>query len=67
MRLGRGIAALVSDLARNAPQLEGFRRRLVDARQEELRNVLERGVTRGELRCDVDAKTAAALLLGLVY
>jgi signal transduction histidine kinase len=65
--IGRAIAALVSDLARKTPQLEAFRRRLVDARQQELRNVLERGVTRGELRGDLDTETAADLLLGPVY
>jgi AcrR family transcriptional regulator len=66
-RYGGIVRALLSEIARNARPVRRLRRRLVDARKEELQEVLARGVARGELRADVDARTAADLLLGPVY
>ena len=61
------IAALVSELAYNAALAKRFRRRLLDLRRDELRNVLERGIARGELHAEVDIDAAPDLLIGPVY
>jgi AcrR family transcriptional regulator len=66
-KYGRVVRVLLSDLARSAEPVSQLRRRLVDARRNELREVLARGTARGELRADIDADTAADLLLGPVY
>lgn len=64
---GRVVRVLLSALARSDEPVSRLRRRLVEARRNELREVLARGATRGELRADIDADTAAGLLLGPVY
>jgi AcrR family transcriptional regulator len=61
------IAALVSELPSNSALAQRFRRRLLDLRRDELRNVLERGIARGELHGEVDMEAAADLLIGPVY
>jgi AcrR family transcriptional regulator len=61
------IAALVSELPSNRALAQRFRRRLLDLRRDELRNVLERGIARGELHGEVDMEAAADLLIGPVY
>lgn len=66
-KYGRVVRVLLSELARSAESVSQFRRRLVDTRRKELREVLARGAARGELRADIDVDTAADLLLGPVY
>jgi AcrR family transcriptional regulator len=66
-KYGAAVRALLSELARSAEPSGRLRRRLVEARRNELREVLARGVATGELRADIDADTAAELLLGPVY
>jgi AcrR family transcriptional regulator len=65
--IGRLMAALVSELPRNAELAQAFRRHLVDVRRRELNAVLERGLARGDLRADVDTDAAPDLLIGPVY
>jgi AcrR family transcriptional regulator len=66
-KYGRVVRVLLSELARNSEPVSQLRRRFVDARRNELREVLENGAARGELRAGIDADTAADLLLGPVY
>ena len=66
-KYGRAVRVLLSELARSAEPVSELRRHLVDARRNELREVLARGIARGELRGDIDADMAADLLLGPVY
>jgi AcrR family transcriptional regulator len=66
-KYGRVVRVLLSELSRSAEPVSQVRRRLVDARRKELREVLARGAARGELRADIDPDTAADLLLGPVY
>jgi AcrR family transcriptional regulator len=65
--IGRLMAALVSELPRNAELAQAFRRHLVDVRRRELRAVLDRGLARGELRAGVDTDAVPDLLIGPVY
>lgn len=64
---GPVIVALISEIARQAEEVQPLRHRLVDARRSELREVLARGVARGELHRQIDLDAAAELLLGPVY
>lgn len=61
------IAAIVAEATRNEALAQHFRRRLLDLRREELRDVLERGIARGELPREVEVEVAADLLIGPVY
>ena len=61
------IAAIVSESIRNVTLAQRFRRRLLDLRRQELRNVLERGIAREELDEELDIEAAADLLIGPVY
>jgi AcrR family transcriptional regulator len=61
------IAAVVSESLRNDALAQRFRRRLLDLRRDELRNVLERGMARGELHAEADVDAAPDLLIGPVY
>ena len=66
-KYGRVVRVLLSELARSAEPVSQLRHRFVDARRNELREVLESGAARGELRAGIDTDTAADLLLGPVY
>jgi AcrR family transcriptional regulator len=61
------IAAIVSTATANEALAQQFRRRLLDLRRDELRDVLQRGIARGELRPEVELDLAADLLIGPVY
>lgn len=52
--VGRVLPALVVELARNAELADSFRERFVLPRRARLREILVRGVDRGELRPDLD-------------
>ena len=61
------ITAIIAESTRNAPLAQTFRLRLLDLRRDELRNVLEGGIARGELDGELDVEAAADLLIGPVY
>ena len=60
------IAAIIAESTRNEPLAQTFRLRLLDLRRDELRNVLEGGIARGEFDGDLDVEAAADLLIGPV-
>src|SRR4051812_25353922 len=65
--MGGVMQGLVSDLAADPDRQRAFRERVVGARVVELRQVVERGVRRGDLRPDADPDLLYELLLGPVY
>ncbi len=58
---------LVSDLATDPELARAFRERVVALRVAEVHRLLERGITRGDIRADVDVELANELLFGPVY
>jgi AcrR family transcriptional regulator len=65
--MGRVMQGLVSDLATDPELARAFRDRVVSVRDAEVERLVERGVTRGDLRADTDPVTAHELLIGPVY
>jgi AcrR family transcriptional regulator len=65
--MGRVMQGLVSDLATDRELARAFRERVVALRVAEVRRLLERGITRGDIRADVDVELAHELLFGPVY
>lgn len=65
--MGRVMQGLVSELAADAELAQAFRERVVARRVAEVRRVVERGITRGDLRPDADYELANELLFGPVY
>jgi AcrR family transcriptional regulator len=65
--MGRVMQGLVSDLATDPELARAFRERVVALRVAEVRRLLERGITRGDIRADVDVELAHELLFGPVY
>jgi hypothetical protein len=64
---GPVIRRLLCEIAGNAAVGEPFRATVIEARREEVRRVIERGVTRGDLRRTADPDLAAELLVGSIY
>lgn len=64
---GPVITALLSQIASNPLLGDPFRATVVQARREEIAAVIRRGITRGDLRPDVDKGLATDLLVGPVY
>jgi AcrR family transcriptional regulator len=64
---GPVIRALLSQIASNPTLGDPFRATVVQARRDEIRRVIERGVGRGDLRPDADTDLATELLVGPVY
>jgi len=58
---------LVSDLATDPDLARDFREHVVSVRDAEVERLVERGISRGDLRPDTDATTAHDLLIGPVY
>ena len=65
--MGRVMQGLVSDLATDPDLARAFRERVVSVRDAEVERLVERGISRGDLRPDTDATTAHDLLIGPVY
>jgi hypothetical protein len=61
------IRALLSQIAVNPALGDPFRASVVQSRLDEIGRVVARGVSRGDLRADVDVNVATALLVGPVY
>ena len=64
---GPVMRALISQIAGNPAIGDPFRETVVAARREQVVQVIERGIERGELRQDTDPATATELLVGPVY
>jgi AcrR family transcriptional regulator len=64
---GDVIRSLLSQIATNPTLGDPFRATVVEARREETARAIERGIARGDLRPDVDARLATELLVGPVY
>ncbi len=65
--LGPVIRALLSQIAGNPVLGDPFRATLVHARRREVARVVALGVSRGDLRTDVDPDLVTELLLGPLY
>jgi AcrR family transcriptional regulator len=65
--MGRKIALLMANSQFDEEMAEAFRLRWIDARREDARQVIARGVARGEIRKDVDAEALIDALYGPVY
>lgn len=64
---GPVVRALLSEIAINPDLGDPFRESVVQARRDEIAQVVRRGVQRGDLRPDADPKLATELLVGPVY
>jgi AcrR family transcriptional regulator len=64
---GRIIRGLISDLGVDRELARGFRERVLARRVAAVRELLQRGIERGELRRDLDLEMAVDLLLGPIY
>ena len=65
--MGKVIQGLISDLAGDDDLGRQFQERVLALRVEELRQLVARGIERGELRPDVDPAFLHELLFGPVY
>lgn len=65
--MGRVMQGLVSDLATVPNLAQQFRDRVVAARVVEVKRLVDRGISRGDLRPDTDPMLANELLFGPVY
>lgn len=65
--MGRKIALLLANSQLDEEMAEAFRSRWIDARRAEAKEVIKRGVERGELRKDVDAEVMVDALYGPIY
>ena len=65
--MGRVMRGIVSDLATDPELGAAFREKVVALRLAEVRQLVERGVARGDLRPDADPDLAHELLCGPVY
>jgi AcrR family transcriptional regulator len=64
---GRVWADLVAESQRDAEVAEAFRSKFLAARRASAREVLERGVSRGEIRLDADLELGVDLIYGPVW
>jgi AcrR family transcriptional regulator len=64
---GRIVRGLISDLGIDLELARGFRERVLARRVAVVRELLQRGIERRELRRDVDLEIAVDLLLGPIY
>jgi AcrR family transcriptional regulator len=65
--MGTVMQGLVSELATDSELAQAFRERVVSRRRAEVERVVQRGITRGELRPDIDVGLVHELLFGAVY
>lgn len=65
--VGPAMQALVSEIATDRELSDVYREQVVEPRRAQLRPVIERGITRGDLRPDTDVRLVHELLLGPVF
>lgn len=65
--MGPIMQGLVSEIAIDAELASAYRSNVVAHRVDELKKVVDRGISRGQLRDDLDAEELADLLLGPIY
>jgi AcrR family transcriptional regulator len=65
--MGRIMQGLVSDLAANPILATAFQERIIAVRHEQVAEIVERGIARGDLRPATDPELATELLFGPVY
>ena len=65
--IGRIMPGLVSEVAADPELARAYRERVVNRRVADVRRLVERGISRGDLRPDLDAEMLTDLLLGPIY
>ena len=66
-KMGRTVAALIAEGQADRELAEALRSRWLSARRAEVKEILEHGMTRGELREDLDLEVAVDSLYGPIY
>ena len=66
-KIGRTVSALLAESQADPELAEALRSRWLSVRRAEAREILERGVERGELREDLDQEVAVDVLYGPIY
>jgi AcrR family transcriptional regulator len=64
---GAVIRRLLCEIAGNPAVGEPFRASVIDARRDEIRDVIERGIARGDIRTEADPEITTELLAGSIY
>lgn len=64
---GPVVRAMLCEIAANPAVGDRFRAVVVQARRDEVRRVVERGITRGDLPVSTDPEIATELLIGPIY
>jgi len=65
--IGRTVAALIAEGQADPELAEALRSRWLSVRRAEVRDILELGIERGELRDDIDLEVAVDVLYGPIY
>ncbi len=65
--MGTVMQGLVPELSTDSDLAVAFRREVVSLRLAEVKRLIERGITRGDIRPDVDVELTHELLFGPVY
>lgn len=65
--MGRIMKGLVSEVAADPELAQVYRERVVSHRLADVSALVERGISRGELRADLDPEMVTDLLLGPIY
>ena len=66
-KTGHTIAALIAEGQADPELAQAFRSRYLAARRKEAKHILERGIARQELRCDLDLDVVLDALYGPLY
>ena len=66
-KMGRTVAALIAEGQADPELAEALRSRWLSVRRVEVRDILELGIERGELRDDIDLDVAVDVLYGPIY
>ena len=61
------IRGLTSEIAANSELSRTYREQTIEPRLEQLREVVERGIERGDLRADTEVRLAHELLVGPIF
>jgi AcrR family transcriptional regulator len=66
-KMGRTVAALIAEGQADPELTEALRSRWLSVRRAEVKEILEQGMARGELREDIDPEVAVDSLYGPIY